>query len=173
MKSKIILVLLGIMFGLWICDMLNGNVFAEDFTNKKSYEELEKELQIYKNIHVVEAGFRTIDIIFGWNNVFTSVGHFCDNIINVLDSYYLWTPLKWTVIMGIGVYIGMMIVLVVQGDVIEISSISSFYSEGTVNSIMIGDEKKFIGEIMEKAGYKITDTINGINGDIQFWKKFH
>ena len=170
-----ILIISGIAFGLLICDILNGNinVFAEEFTNKKSYEQIEKELQVYKNIHMVEAGFRTIDIIFGWNNVFASVGHFCDNIINVLDSYYLWTPLKWTVIVGVSIYIGMAIVLVMQGDVIELSSLSSFCVEETSNTIMIMDDKQFISEIMQKAGYSLTDTIKGQNGDLCFWKKFH
>jgi hypothetical protein len=43
--------------------------FADEYVNnntqKKTYEELQQELQVYKNIHMLEAGFRTVDIIFG------------------------------------------------------------------------------------------------------------
>jgi hypothetical protein len=45
--------------------------------------------------------------------------------------------------------------LYVQGDIVEVSSLSTF-SQGNVDStIMVLDEKKFISEIMEKAGYSL------------------
>lgn len=101
-----------IICGIILYHMLDSVLiisYAEDYvqnTQKKTYEELQAELQAYKNIHMLEAGFRTIDIIFGWNNVFSSVGSFCDSIINILENNYLWTPLKWTVIIGTCMYIG-------------------------------------------------------------------
>jgi len=80
----------GFVFFLYYVSNITIDVVAFAEEPRKSYEELQQELSFYKKATMVEAGFRTIDIIFGWNNVFSNVGHFFDNIITVLDSYYLW-----------------------------------------------------------------------------------
>jgi len=49
----------------YVTDIITFDVvFAED-NNKKSYEQLQQELNMYKNKEMLEIGFRTIDIIFG------------------------------------------------------------------------------------------------------------
>ena len=92
----------GFVFFLYYVSNITIDVVAFAEEPRKSYEELQQELSFYKKATMVEAGFRTIDIIFGWNNVFSNVGHFFDNIITVLDSYYLWTPIKYITIFSIG-----------------------------------------------------------------------
>jgi hypothetical protein len=125
---------------------------------------------------MLEAGFRTVDIIFGWNNVFTSVGHFCDNIINVLDSYYLWTPLKYTTVLVLGIVLGSILVHL-SGHVVDFTELAERaihdVHHGAGIGVYIPDKDVFIEEVLTKAGFEkgpvITD-LTGKIGNIQAWK---
>jgi len=108
-KTRIAGILLILLFLYMYIDM-SLICFAEDGMGRtKTYEELQQELEDLKKAQLVEVGFRTIDIIFGWNNVFYAVVDFCDQIINVLDNYYLWKPIKW----GMYIYVGLIVVSII------------------------------------------------------------
>jgi hypothetical protein len=67
MKSLLrIILMVGLIMLFYNCyDLVILSYAEEPVTNKKTYEELQNELQRYKNIYAIEAGFRTVDIIFG------------------------------------------------------------------------------------------------------------
>jgi len=138
--------------------------YAEEV--KKSYEEIEKELLYYKNAQMLEAGFRTVDIIFGWNNVFSQVGHFCDSIINVLDNYYLWTPIKYSVILIVGFYIGMFFVAYFAQEmhVVDFSDLAEQAKQQ--GGIYIENKDNFINDVLTRANFEKGEVIK----EFQVWK---
>ena len=110
LMKRIILFIIIVGF-LLIClnDFCDINIlsYAEEYREQENVLALKQELERYKRAQKVELGFRTIDIIFGWNNIFKVAYNLFDSITEMLDEYYLWKPIKYgTLIFLSFVFIG-------------------------------------------------------------------